>query len=136
MNTRAHTEIFHNVLKRVKHPNLHVILGCPIRVSDAIPNWMQNENWYGRKIWKLFDVENFVNQIAVLSIKSLTYTLPEVQNERPKPPTVSFNCDEKFPASFMEFLKTQPIYCGKDDSSFRWAEDFFTQESARASFPA
>ena len=27
----------HNVLKLVEHPNLHVVLGCPIRVSDANP---------------------------------------------------------------------------------------------------
>ena len=112
INTRAYKNILHNVLKCVKHPNLHVVLGCPIRVSDANPNSRQAREWYGKKIWKLFDVENFVNRIAVMSIKSLTYTLPEIENKIPKPPTVTFNCDEGFPFSFMTFLETQRIYCG------------------------
>ena len=125
-----------NLLKRIKHPNLHVVLGCPIRVSDADPGQDEEEitdnSWYGEEFWTLFDAENFVNRIAALSIKSLTYTL--LKYNRKKSPTVTFNCDENFPFLFMEFLKTQRIYLGYK-RCFVGDEDFFTLESAKASFP-
>ena len=126
----------HNILKLIKHPNLHVVLGCPIRVSDANPlqqgeTWT-NGMWYGKQYWTLFDVENFVNRISVLPIKSLTYT--HFQLGTKKSPTVTFFCDEKFPFSFMEFLATQRIYCGYD-KCYAGDKDFFTLETAKASFP-
>ena len=138
----ADYKVNHKFLKLIKHPNLHVILGEPIRVSDANPLQARTkrtrDTWDCKELWTLFDVENFVNRIAVLSIKSLTYTLSEVQARNEKPPTVTFNCDEKFPFSFMDFLETQRIYCGYKS---RWIkssgeQDFFTLESAKASFPA
>ena len=129
----------HKLLKLIKHPNLHVILGCPIRVSDANPfqagRKRTHDTWDCKDYWTLFDVDNFVNLIAVLSIKSLTYTLSEVQARNVQPPTVTFNCDENFPFSFMEFLETQRIYCGYKSSWSAGEEDFFTLESAKASFP-
>ena len=103
--------MYHNVLKLVKHPNLHVVLESPIRVRDAKPRQTLRDQWYGREYWTLFDVKNFVNHIAVLSVKSLTYTLSEADGSNLKSPTVTFNCDEKFPFSFMDFLKTQRVYC-------------------------
>ena len=128
----------HNVLKLVEHPNLHVVLGCPIRVSDANPRqagekWTLNW-WYGKAFWTLFDVENFVNRIAVLSIKSLTYTLLNFESLKKESPIVTFNCEEKFPLSFMKFLKTQRIYLGHK-RCYVGDEDFFTLEAAKASFP-
>ena len=134
--------MLHNVLKLVKHPNLHVILGSRIRVSDAIPN----DDWYGSVLWTLLDVENFVNRVAVLPIKSLSMSLETSELEMEsrtksagtqyfEPLTVTFNCDEKFPFSFLEFLETQRIYCGYKKDFFAKNNDFFTLESAKASFP-
>ena len=111
VNERAYTNKYNNILKLVKHPNLHVVLESPIRVRDAKPRQTRRDQWYGREYWTLFDVENFVNQIAVLSIKSLTYKLSRADGSNLKSPTVTFNCDENFPFSFMDFLKTQRVYC-------------------------
>ena len=72
------------------------------------------------------------HSLAVLSIKSLTYTL--LQFDYKESPTVTFNCDENFPATFMEFLETQRIYCGYKEC-YVGDEDFFTLELAKASFP-
>ena len=134
VNARSYKIMRHNVLKLVKHPNLHVVLKWPIHVRDANPRQTGRDWWYGTKCWTLFDVENFVNQIAVLSVKSLTYTLSLNYGPDSKPPTVTFNCDEKFPSSFMKFLTTQRIYCGYK-TSWSGDEGFLTLESARASFP-
>ena len=127
----------HNVLKLLKHSNLHVVLGCPIRVSDANPvqPGTSTYKWYGQQYWTLFDVENFANQIAVLSIKTLTYTFEDFRSSNYKSPTITFNCDENFPLAFMEFLQTQRIYCGYKQSMLGEEEGFLTLESAKESFP-
>ena len=112
------------MLKLVKHPNLHVELGEQISVSDAMPVQRGRNTWSAAEYWTLFDVEHFLNQIAVLSVKSVTYTVAEDQ-------TVTIDCDENFPLSFMEFLTTQRIYYGYSRS---WPEQLYlTLESAKAS---
>ena len=136
INEESYTIMNHNLLKFVKHSNLHVVIGRPIRVSDAIPRKDREKrsfsSWYGNIYWTFFDVENFVNRIAVLSFKSLTYTL--LKYDVKKCPTLAFNCDESFPFSFMDFLETQRIYCGYKEC-YVGDEDFLTLESAKASFP-
>ena len=120
---------YHNLLKLVKHPNLHVRINEPFRVSDANVKWNQSisddDYWTGRYICKFYDVESFINRIAVSSIKTMTYLVCYFDRER-----VTFNCDEQFPFSFMDFLKTKPIYCGNDEE-----EDYLTLELAKDSFP-
>ena len=122
----------HNNLELVKHPNMHVVLTEPIIVDDAIDH--ARNTGYFDEYWTLFDVENFVNRIATLSIKSLTYTMSESETTSSET-TITFNCDENFPNSFMEFLRTQRIYRGYQRSRFDLDSLFSTLESAKASFP-
>ena len=123
-NEEAHKIKYHNVLKLFKHLSLHVILWRPIHVSDAKPSG----DWHGNQYWKLYDVEYFAMRIAVSPIRTLTYPLSEPLLR--STPTVTFNCDENFTVSFMEFLETQPIYCGYEEFY-----EFLTLESAKESFP-
>ena len=125
MNEEEYKIDYHDLLKLVKHPNLHVCLDQPIKVSDANVKWdssISDEGWWGgSNTWTLYDVESFVNRIAVSSIKSVSYPVWRG--------TKTFNCDEQFPFSFIEFLKTQPIYCGNDE------QDYLTLQQAKDSFP-
>ena len=131
VNYYRHASKHHSILKLVKHENLHLVLENPIKVSDANPNpvdpgyWYNN--WYARVYWTLDDVKHFVNSIVRSSVRTLTYT---VSNDKSNKDTVTFYCDEQFVATFTEFLKTQPIYCGYND------ESFLTLNSAKKSFPA
>ena len=117
-------------MSSVKHPNLHLILEGSIKVSDAFSGWRFGSNFY----WKLDDVETFANSIARSAIRSLTYT---VSNASSSKYTVTFDCDEQFPSTFMEFLKTQPIYVGFDERGYNeWSDKlnfklFLTLQSAK-----
>ena len=128
MNEEEEKIMYHDLLKLIKHPNLHVSLGEPIKVSDVNVEWdptLSDEgDWVGSSDWTLYDAESFVNRIAVSSIKTVTYKLCYYSKE-----TVTFNCDERFPFSFMEFLETQPIYSGNNE------EFYLTLEEAKDSFP-
>ena len=99
------------------------LLNEAIIVDDAYVEWNETlsprykEPWGDLDWWSFYDVEAFVNRIAVSSIKSLTYPLEwnawyEKDSNEKFDTTIKFNCDERFPFSFMEFLETQPIYCG------------------------
>ena len=128
--------VHHSALKLVKHPNLHVVLGRPVRVSDANPTEAHRKpkKWFAESFWTLVDVENFVNRIAFLSIKTLTYTISNLNLPTFKPQQITFDCDEKFPISFLEYLETQPIFCGYEEG-IKDKEGFLTLELAKATFP-
>ena len=64
----------HSLLKLVKHPNLHVCLVTPIKVGDANSKRdpLLDDGWWERTYtWSLYDVEAFVDRIAVSTIKTV-----------------------------------------------------------------
>ena len=108
-----------------KHPNLHLVLGRSITVSDAYPDILYK---YKSKCWKLNDVKRFANSITCSSVRSLTYKIFNDNLKKRRKKTVGFDCDEEFPSKFMDFLKTQPIYSGNCE------EYFLTLQAAKESF--
>ena len=118
-----------DMMKMIKHPNFHVLIDEPIRVTDAIPPKKMDRFW--SDYWKKADVDNFVNSIALSSTKTLTYTLKKFSRN---PETITFECDEWFSTKFIAFLDTQPIYIGKDHEDFIFGKNFVTLEAAKQSF--
>ena len=119
-----------DVLKSVQHPNAHMLLEEPIKVTDAFPS--DSDEWYCRNYWQKVDVDNFVKCVEVSSIKTLTYTFVDKyvlgSGLSDKGGTAVFNCDEQFSSRFMAFLSTQRIYFGN------FSNLFVTLESAKKSF--
>lgn len=102
------------LISNLNHTNVHLHVTSPIGIVDHAGKHD------GARVWRMDDVQKFIERIYSSPVKSLTYPSQSNETDRDRHPNREvtevdkvFNCtSRRFKSTFQKFFKKQPIWRG------------------------